>query len=66
MGLPGNVLPDFRLCSRTIYLNPVLQFMFSVWREIAATLRRRPSAPGYQFMAERPPPRRRVPAAREA
>ncbi len=27
MGLPGNVA-DFRLCSRTIYLNPVLQFMY--------------------------------------
>jgi len=26
-GLPGNV-PDFRLCSRTIYLNPVLQFLY--------------------------------------
>lgn len=27
IGLPGNV-PDFRLCSRTIYLNPVLAFMY--------------------------------------
>ena len=27
MGLPGNV-PDFRLCGRTIYLNPVLQFLY--------------------------------------
>jgi len=27
MGLPGNP-PDFRLCSRTVYLNPVLQFMY--------------------------------------
>jgi fatty acid desaturase len=26
-GLPGEV-PDFRLCSRTIYLNPVLEFMY--------------------------------------
>jgi fatty acid desaturase len=26
-GLPGNV-PDFRLCSRTVYLNPVLTFMY--------------------------------------
>ncbi len=26
-GLPGNVA-DFRLCSRTIYLNPVLQFLY--------------------------------------
>jgi fatty acid desaturase len=26
-GLPGNV-SDFRLCSRTIYLNPVLQFLY--------------------------------------
>lgn len=26
-GLPGNV-PDFRLCSRTVYLNPVLQFLY--------------------------------------
>ncbi|HUL18811.1 MAG TPA: fatty acid desaturase [Steroidobacteraceae bacterium] len=27
MGLPGNV-PDFRLCSRTVYLSPLLQFMY--------------------------------------
>ncbi len=104
MGLPGNV-PDFRLCSRTIYLNPLLQFMYwhmnyhtdhhiyaavpcyrlaslhrliradlpachrgllSVWREIAATLRRRATESGYQFIAELPPRRRRVPAARAA
>jgi len=26
-GLPGNV-PDFRLCSRTVYLNPALAFMY--------------------------------------
>lgn len=27
IGLPGNIA-DFRICSRTIYLNPVLQFMY--------------------------------------
>lgn len=26
-GLPGNV-PDFRLCSRTVHLNPALQFLY--------------------------------------
>ncbi|MBS0579195.1 MAG: fatty acid desaturase [Proteobacteria bacterium] len=104
MGLPGN-LADFRLCSRTIYLNPVLQFMywhmnyhtdhhiyaavpcyrlanlhrliradlpqchrglFSVWREIAATLRRRTAEPGYRFMAQLPPRRARAAPGRAA
>jgi len=104
MGLPGNV-PDFRLCSRTIYLNPLLTFMYwhmnyhtdhhlyaavpcyrlaslhrliradlpychrglrAVWREIGATLRRRRSEPGYQFMAALPPRRARGAASRAA
>ncbi len=104
MGLPGNV-PDFRLCSRTIYLNPVLQFLYwhmnyhtehhiyaavpcyrlarlhrlikadlppcprglvAVWRQIAATLRRRRVEPGYQFMAQVPPRRNRASVARAA